>query len=466
MEVLSRRLRGCVGDQFSFHPHCARLKLNNLIFADDLLIFTRGDLPPVAAVADWLSSFAKFSELHANVNDTHVYFGGVTPPIKRQILQFTRFDEGYFPFRYLGVPMTGGRLKVCHYPPLIDKLVKKVHHWTASSLSHAGKIQLIDSVLFSHLVYWCSVFMLPKHVAHQIESIASKFYWGSSSDLLKIHWLKWGFFCRPKLEGGVGIKEILSWNKALLLKWLWKITVGVPSLWLKWMNSYLLHEQVVWTVEPKQTDPWVWHEILKVRDEFVGKYGSLDAAISLIGSWGAGAGTGSLAGKFCTRKAYFFIRQSSPCVQQLKCISEPLALPKHCIVCWTVYHGRLATVDNLQRRGFYFANRCFLSKHDLESHDHLFFKCSYVTEVWRSMWGWLGSTRQPRSFQQEIEWLYIHHRGSNYLARAFKMVFVAIVYHCWIERNNRVFCNTKHDSSYVCKQIQFELPCRRYNRCN
>ncbi|KAK9756441.1 hypothetical protein RND81_01G097700 [Saponaria officinalis] len=411
-----------------------------------------------------MKGFSKFSGLHANVNKTQVYFGGVAPTIKRQILQYTRFAEGSFPFRYLGVPLTGGRLKVCHYAPLIDKLVRKVHHWTASFLSHAGKIQLIDSVLFSHLVYWCSVFMLPKHVVHQIESIASMFYWGSSSDLLKIHWLQWGFFCRPKLEGGVRIKEIICWNKALLLKWLWKITVGAPSLWLKWINSYLLHQQAVWTVEPKQTDPWVWHEILKVQDEFVGKTGSLDAVISLLRS--SGAGTGSLAGKFCTRKAYSFLRQRSPRVQHLECIWEPLALPKHSLVCWTAFHGRLATVDNLQQRGFCFANRCFLCKHDFESIDHLFFNCAYVNEVWRGVWGSLGSTRRSRSFHQEVEWLHLHHRGSNPLARVFKMVFVAIVYHCWIERNARVFCNSEHDSSYVYKQILFELACRCYIRCN
>ncbi|XP_074314153.1 uncharacterized protein LOC141649358 [Silene latifolia] len=48
MEVLSRSLRGmCSIHGVSYHPKCSRLKLTHLVFADDLMIFTRGDLPSV-----------------------------------------------------------------------------------------------------------------------------------------------------------------------------------------------------------------------------------------------------------------------------------------------------------------------------------------------------------------------------------------------------------------------------------
>ncbi|XP_074265559.1 putative mitochondrial protein AtMg01250 [Silene latifolia] len=67
MEILSRLLRGIHKQaQVSYHPKCGRLGLNHLIFADDLMIFSRGDLPSVTAVTNTLSKFAKVSGLQAN----------------------------------------------------------------------------------------------------------------------------------------------------------------------------------------------------------------------------------------------------------------------------------------------------------------------------------------------------------------------------------------------------------------
>ncbi|XP_074276943.1 uncharacterized protein LOC141600598 [Silene latifolia] len=78
MEVISTYLRTlCDKPLVSYHPKCSRLKLNNLIFADDLMVFVRGDVPSIAAVKSTLSLFAELSGLHANIEKTNIYFGGV-----------------------------------------------------------------------------------------------------------------------------------------------------------------------------------------------------------------------------------------------------------------------------------------------------------------------------------------------------------------------------------------------------
>ncbi|XP_074277919.1 secreted RxLR effector protein 78-like [Silene latifolia] len=51
MEILSRTLRYIhKHPQVSYHPKCVPMRLNHLIFADDLMLFVRGDIPSVAAV--------------------------------------------------------------------------------------------------------------------------------------------------------------------------------------------------------------------------------------------------------------------------------------------------------------------------------------------------------------------------------------------------------------------------------
>ncbi|XP_074300707.1 uncharacterized protein LOC141632011 [Silene latifolia] len=83
MEILLRSLRVlCSKPQVSYHPKCSKLNLTHLIFVDDLMIFTRSDVPSVMAVKDSLAEFAKFSSLEANIDKTNIYFGGVSKALK------------------------------------------------------------------------------------------------------------------------------------------------------------------------------------------------------------------------------------------------------------------------------------------------------------------------------------------------------------------------------------------------
>lgn len=52
--------------------------------------------------------FDKFScalELQANCDKSSVYFSGVNPQVKQDILNLLGFNEGTLPFKYLGVPL-------------------------------------------------------------------------------------------------------------------------------------------------------------------------------------------------------------------------------------------------------------------------------------------------------------------------------------------------------------------------
>ncbi|CAN1852042.1 hypothetical protein LINPERHAP1_LOCUS40470 [Linum perenne] len=49
---------------------------------------------------------------------------------------------------------------------------------------------------------------------------------------------------------------------------------------------------------------------------------------------------------------------------------------------WASFHGHIATLDNLQRRGFSLPNRCALCCCHEESDNHLFIHCAYASKVW------------------------------------------------------------------------------------
>ncbi|CAN0839651.1 Putative ribonuclease H protein At1g65750 [Linum grandiflorum] len=49
---------------------------------------------------------------------------------------------------------------------------------------------------------------------------------------------------------------------------------------------------------------------------------------------------------------------------------------------WMVYYKKVATVDNLQRRGMQMPNRCVLCYSNIETVNHILLHCSFTIKVW------------------------------------------------------------------------------------
>ncbi|XP_074298514.1 uncharacterized protein LOC141629401 [Silene latifolia] len=154
-----------------------KLGLTHLIFADDLMIFTRGDVPSVTAFLQTSETFSHWSGLSANNDKTDVYFGGVPATVKHQILQVTGFSERRFPFRYLGLPLHTARNTFDNYGSLITKIQTHIQHWAAKSFSYAGIVQLLNSVIFGLTNFWCSSVLLPKNIIKAINRLCKDFFW-------------------------------------------------------------------------------------------------------------------------------------------------------------------------------------------------------------------------------------------------------------------------------------------------
>lgn len=131
--------------------------------------------------------------------------------------------KGAFPFKYLGLPLSDRVLPRSAYMQLIRKIRDKLSGWTASFLSIAGRMVLVNSVLSLMPTYFMSVFKLPAWVISDIDKIRQNFLWhGVNLDKKKIHLAKWDLVCKPKKMGGLGIIDLTVFNQALLAKWYWQ----------------------------------------------------------------------------------------------------------------------------------------------------------------------------------------------------------------------------------------------------
>lgn len=267
MEVLTCILKEkSLQPDFQFHWRCSQGKLINLCFADDLMIFCKEDLNSIKHIKSSLMEFESLSGLSPSPGKSYAFFSGVQPTVKSDILHTLGFKEGSLPVRYLGVPLLSTKLKYCDCKPMIDRIIAKTKSWTNRYLSYAGRIQLIQSILFSMQTYWSSLFILPKKVIKEVEAILRTFFWTGPDLKSSGSKVAWDQLCSPKQEGGLGFKSLQVWNKAANAKHIWfLISGGEQSMWCQWVKSYLLKGRSFWMVKMPSNPSWVWRKLLNLR---------------------------------------------------------------------------------------------------------------------------------------------------------------------------------------------------------
>ncbi|GJT92142.1 RNA-directed DNA polymerase, eukaryota, reverse transcriptase zinc-binding domain protein, partial [Tanacetum coccineum] len=227
-------------DRFKYHWGCSRIKLTHLCFADDLLMLCHGDHVSACILRRALDEFSMSSGLYLNMAKSMVFYGNVSNSIKEEIRLPMPFNEGELPVRYLGISLTAKKLSVADCRVLMEKVKKRILDWRNKSLSLAGKLQLVASVL---------------------SSLHSKS--DSSKGIASVAWKD---VCRPKEHGGLGLKSLSVMNHALMIKHLWNIASKKDSLWVKWLNIYRIKGNCIWNLKVKKNFSWNLKQILSLRD--------------------------------------------------------------------------------------------------------------------------------------------------------------------------------------------------------
>lgn len=270
MEIFSACLNKFT-DQSNFKHHwrAKDLKINHLIFADDLFLFSHGDVNSVAALNQGLLFFASISGLRPNWNKSSCFFAGVHTEVSNEILQITRFQVGTLPITYLGLPLVSSKLRFSDCRPLISKFCARIESWTARFLSFVGRLTLIKAILGGIIGYWNMYLFLPIRVLKTLNAIIFKFLWGGfhKSNGRCHHKLNWKTCCLPKEEGGLGIRNIFEWNEASIIFQIWRIIQPRPtSIWVKWFRDSLLRNKGFWTASVPYRSSWGIRKIFKARD--------------------------------------------------------------------------------------------------------------------------------------------------------------------------------------------------------
>lgn len=156
--------------------------------------------------------------------------------------EVTGFEKENFPLMYLGCPIGHGKKKKVYFSELIGKIQKQLQLWKGTLLSFGEKMVLINNVLQSIPIYLLSVTNPPNCVIHDIHKMFAKFLWNFKEEGKATHWIAQNDICLPKIEGGLSLRSLFDFSKALFAKLWWKFrtsnTLWSNYIWNKYCKRY------------------------------------------------------------------------------------------------------------------------------------------------------------------------------------------------------------------------------------
>ncbi|XP_068328277.1 uncharacterized protein [Pyrus communis] len=268
-EVLSKLIQGAV-DQ----GRLAGVKIggsgpviSHLFFADDTLLFLRADVKNCRNLKHMLDKFCMASGQKVNLEKSSVFFGANVPKVNADQMG-NAFGMAVVsnPGTYLGVPAIWGRSKKRGLAYVKGRVMEKLQGWKQSTLSRAGKEVLIKAVIQAIPAYPMCIFKFPATVCQELDALVAGFWWGCKEGAQKIHWVSKEVLGLPKDLGGLGFRNFMEFNDALLAKQCWRLITEPDSLWARVIKARYFPHCSIWDAKKGGRASWAWSSLICGRE--------------------------------------------------------------------------------------------------------------------------------------------------------------------------------------------------------
>ncbi|KAL0657902.1 hypothetical protein Bca4012_078487 [Brassica carinata] len=241
-------------------------RLNHLLFADDTMFFLNTDEESCSTLMDILQKYRMSSGQLINASKSSISFSAKTLQVIRQRVKlYLGIEKERGTGKYLGLPEHFGRRKKDLFTIIVDRIRVNAASWSSRHPSSAGKLVMLKSVLSAVPSHAMTCFLLPISLCIRIQSTLTRFWWDSSPEKKKMCMVAWSKLTKPKVLGGLGIRDIQAFNTALLAKQAWRI-ITKPDCLLAWVlkGKYCGSAQFLQVQETK-TMSHGWRGILAVK---------------------------------------------------------------------------------------------------------------------------------------------------------------------------------------------------------
>ena len=218
-----------------------------LAFADDCIIFSSAKPSSTLCLKKLIDDFCLFSGQSLNTSKSSIYYAPSTIKYhRRQTKSILGIKKNKTHEKYLGLPIINGRVTKNLFNSIITKMNLKLNVWYNKYLSLAGRTVLINSTLQTIPYYAMAAFNLPIGVKHGIQKTMKHYFWNTTNSSNRKAKAPWSLISSLKMQGGLGIKDVNTMNKAFQMKIIWKLLVDNNSLFSKVLKAkYYPHSSIL-----------------------------------------------------------------------------------------------------------------------------------------------------------------------------------------------------------------------------
>ncbi|PKU75120.1 Putative ribonuclease H protein [Dendrobium catenatum] len=492
-------------------------KILHLLYADDLIVFGEANNTNCSILTYCLAYISACSGLYTNSQKSYVSFSQHTTNILDLacILNIPNITNK---FNYLGIPISTGKIKASDFNPLLEKITFLLSGWKASSLSIAGRMQYIKYTISNTVAYWVRAIFVPNHIIKSINKACARFLYFGSQTGKSMHLISWDNTCKPYRNGGLSITSLEAMRYAYncstisrmynvanpLSKYLlarynspWKSNTKQKTRFWKGICKSAERAKTFFLFSPHQSskasikwDHWCMGESLickfpelsplnfckdgetidnwiindkwcipdSLREEirnFISKI-PLGLNNDLSITW-----KGNIKHSYKDYYLNFFENQEVVDWSQL--VWHKRHSPRYSIFTWMAILDKLKSAEALAWRGICIENpKCHFCQEKHESTRHLFFECDYSYNTLIRLIPALQNFLLRPNVSQALDFIG-GLPGENRKRPLNLLLFNAILYHLWRERNNRRFKATAKCSITLAVEIAKEVRLKMSN---
>ncbi|CAN6215309.1 unnamed protein product [Urochloa humidicola] len=210
------------------HPLVDDLPCPVIQYADDTFILIRAELPKVQRLKLVLDRFSAATGLQINYHKSTFIPIHIAADVASLIAAKLGCPISSFPQSYLGLPLSDTKLPVAVLNTFAIRVERYFPGWRTNLLSSTGRLTLTTVVLASKVAYAMVVILFPATTLALVDKARRGMVWKGAA---RCSGGDCQVACRSKDSGGLGIKDLATQNKSLLLKNVHKLYNGNKNPW-------------------------------------------------------------------------------------------------------------------------------------------------------------------------------------------------------------------------------------------
>jgi hypothetical protein len=159
------------------------------------------------------------------------------------------------------MPTNIGRSPVAAFKPVLDKAWKHMNGWSDRPMSRSGKETLLKSVIQAIPTFIMSCFMFPISTCDAFRKAIADHWWGIEDGKKKMHWRNWEWLSTPKSLGGMGFRDFMLFNQAMLGRQCWRLLTEPNSLCARVLKGRYFPECELWDAPQPRSASYTWRSI-------------------------------------------------------------------------------------------------------------------------------------------------------------------------------------------------------------